>query len=721
MMARKPKYKVQDELVKRARECFSEAYDADEDQNQLAIEDLLFAQVEGHQYDSDDSSDKPKFEINRIGAAINQVCGEWRNSQVRIKVRPVSHTSSGEMATTLGGIIRDIENQSNAKAIYNNAFDLLANSGKAAWRVVTEPCKDDPFGNNQDIRLKYIRDPLTAVFVDPMAQDPNKRDARYIFVTSDIPKDEFAEMYPGSAMSDFSTPHPVMADRFGDWVSEDSVRVAEFWERIPVQRKVVKMSDGRVLWFADVEPVLDELAARGVFVVDEATIDDYKIQMHVISGAEVLSGPHDWAGRYIPVVLAYGYNYYVNNKHYYHGITRPAKDAQTAYNWATSSSIEAAAMTPNDPYWMTPAQAEGYEGRLSRMKVENSPIQFYNPDPEAPGIPQRSGSPQVNQALVLIQQQAERDLQAVIGRTGVNTGDDPQSESGRAVLARQKQQDMGTAVLFSNMQGAIGFTAEILLDLIPRVMDTERVMRVIGEDGSTETVWLNKTEVDGATGKKHVLNDVSLGRYEVVSDVAPSFASQRSEALAFLTQLAQSSPDMQMISADLIAKNADFADAGELQKRLRKMQIKNGVIEPNEQEAKELAANQPQGPDPMTMLQLQALQVNMENVQAQTEQIRASAIKTMADANQSAAKAESIAADMSKTLAETNKTLQEINNLKAAMMETVAKAAAIINDSAVKVQANSVAISPAMVELGTEMQDKAEGVIQETDIETKSY
>jgi hypothetical protein len=720
MMARKPKYKVQDELVKRARDYFQDAYDADNVQNQLAIEDVLFAQVEGHQW-GDDGSDKPKFEINRIGAAVNQVSGEWRNSQVRIKVRPVSHTSTNDMAETLGGVIRDIENQSNAKAIYNNAFDLLVNSGKTAWRVTTEPSKDDPFGNNQDIRLKHIRDPLTSVYVDPMAQDPNKRDARYIFVTSDIPKTEFAEMYPNSAMSDFSTPKSVVADRYGDWVSEDSVRVAEFWERVPVQRKVVKMSDGRVLWFDDVESVLDEMAARGVFVVDEASIDDHKIIMHVISGAEVLSGPHEWAGRYIPVVIAYGYNSYINGTHYYHGIVRHAKDAQSAYNWATSSAIESAAQTPNDPYWMTPTQAEGFEGKLSRMKTDNAPIQFYNPDPEAPGIPQRSGTPQVNQALVMIQQQAEKDLQAVIGRTGVNTQDDPGSESGRAVLARQKQQDMGTAVLFSNMQGAIGFTAEILLDLIPRVMDTERVMRVIGEDGSTETVWLNKTEVDKQTGKKVTLNDVSIGRYEVVSDVAPSFASQRSEALAFLTQLAQSSPDLQMISADLIAKNADFADASELQKRMRKMMIKNGAIEPNEQESKELAAKQPQGPDPMTLLQLQALQVNMENVQAQTEQIKASAIKTMADANKSAAEAESIGAQMSKMLAETNKTLQEINNLKASMMETVAKAAAVINDSAIKVQANSISVTPELAKLGGEMTDKAEDVIQETDIETINH
>lgn len=716
-MARKSQKTINNEVVMRARDCFEEAYSADREQRELAVEDLLFAQVEGHQWGEDDGSDRPRYEINHLGAKINQVSGEWRNSQVRIKVRPVSGNASGDVASVMAGVIRDIENQSSAKGIYNTAFDTLVNSGFTAWRIITEQSKDDPFDNNQDIKIKAIRNALTSVWFDPLAKDSHKRDARYALVMNEMSRDDFAEKYPNSVLSDFSTPVSSLCDKYGDWVSSETVKIAELWERVPTMRQMVRMSDGRIVWRDSIESIIDELANGGVFIVDTADVESHKVQMHIVSGAEVLSGPHEWAGCQIPIIPVYGFNFWVKNNHYYHGLVRPGKDAQMAYNWATSASIEAVSRAPDDPYWMTVEQALGHETRLERMKIDSSPIQFYNPDPKAPGAPQRTGAPQVNQALVLVQQQAERDLQTVLGRTGLNVQDDANAESGRAVLARQKQQDLGTAILFSNMQSGIQYTAEILLDLIPKIIDTERARRILNEDGSSEVVRLNQFVVDQQTGRKVLVNDLSVGRYDVLSDVAPSFASQRSESVAFLTQLAQSNPEFQMISADLIAKNADFADAAELQKRLRKMQLQKGVIEPNEEEAKELAAKQPQQPDPLTMLQLQALQENIRNVAAQTELTQAQAVKAMSDANKSAADAEKTVAEMAKTLADTQKTLQEINNLKAQMLEILSSAVATASNAAVRNDGGAVIVASEPAKIAGEISEKSEEFIEKTDIE----
>ena len=673
-MGRKSIASKQNDIVAEARDRLQICYSAERDQRELAIDDLRFAQVEGYQWgDKEKKRDRPRFEVNKIAASVNQVIGDYRQNKIAVKVRAAGGDATADIANTFNGLIRNIENTSNAKNAYDSAFDLLANSGFGAWRVTT---KYNGYDFNQDVCIEPIRNALTKVWMDPMSTDENKRTAMFGFVLKNMSREEAIAKWPKARISDMNVPINTLNGEAGCFdVQVDKVTIAEYWRKIPIKRTIVQLSDGRVMDLDKMEPVLDELEAAGITVVNDRDVDDFKVEMYLVSGLDVLEGPQQWAGKYIPIIPVYGYNYYVDAKHYYHGIVRPAKDSQRVYNYALSANIEAVALSPKDPYWITPAQAKGFEPQFSNFNVENRPFMFFNHDPENIGPPKRTGAPSVQSALVQTMQQAEMDMQAVTGRFGGNMQQNPSNESGRAILAQQQQGDMATQTLVDNMVKGIQYTGEILVDILPNLYDTERQVRIIKEDGEDEFVLINSTVIDNQTGQPVIMNDLNQGQYDVMADAGPSYQSKRTEAVNTLTTLAAQDPNMAAISSDLIAKNLDFPYAKELTDRLRKQMIASGTIEPNEKEMQEMAANQPQ-PDPMAVMQQQLM---VEREQLTNQQMQANIQATMSNANnfdaasqEKMAKVEKTMMDTQKVLIDMQKTMQDIAASKSSQTNTEA-------------------------------------------------
>jgi hypothetical protein len=69
-------------------------------------------------------------------------------------------------------------------------------------------------------------------------------------------------------------------------------------------------------------------------------------------------------------------------------------------------------------------------------------------------------------------------------------------------------------------------TGRILVEIIPLIYDTERVVRTLGEDGAEEIVTVNKFAAPGQPR----LNDLAVGKYDVVVTVAPSYSTRREES-----------------------------------------------------------------------------------------------------------------------------------------------------------------------------------------------
>jgi DNA repair exonuclease SbcCD ATPase subunit len=119
----------------------------------------------------------------------------------------------------------------------------------------------------------------------------------------------------------------------------------------------------------------------------------------------------------------------------------------------------------------------------------------------------------------------------------------------------------------------------VVVDLIPHVYSGPRILRVLGEDGSVQNIPVNQPLPVGAETPQQELAetqqavsriyDLSAGRYDVVVDAGPSFATKREETAAQMAELLRAYPPAAPIIGDLLAKNLDWPDAEEIAARFR--------------------------------------------------------------------------------------------------------------------------------------------------------
>ena len=615
-------------------EKFEQAEIAEKEQRRLAIKDLLFVESESGQWDEnaiERRANRPRYTIDRISPAIDQIIGDYRQNQTGIKVLP-QHGADEKTARIFTGLIRSIEQLSNAQNSYDLAFADQVKCGFGGWRILTEYETDESF--EQKIIIKPLTSVASSLYYEPMSCEYAREDSDYLFYVSRVPRSLFKQKYPNASIVDF-TNEEYSDSIYKGWFEPDIIRVAEYWYKQPYQRKIGLLSDGRTIDLEEEKDVLDELAARGIQIIRERKINSYKIQMLKMNGAEVLDGPTEWAGKYFPFVPLWGKQSIIEGRRFTRGIVRKSIDAQRIYNYATSSAIEATALTPKDPIWITAHQAKGYEKQLNNFPTQNSPFMLYNSDPNAPGMPQRGGAPQLQSALLAQVDQSARDIYSTTGLEPASMGNSPELKSGKAILAQQAMGDRGSFIFQSNFEKSKEYTGKVLIDLIPRIYDTERIVKIVGVDDNQEDIVLNERQfdelndpiIDEQTGKQVIVNDLSQGEYSVAVTTGPAFATQRQETAEQLTQLASNSEIIQKVGLDIILDNLNLNKGEELKKRVRRIMIQEGLIEPTEDEVKEYGLDQQPPRDPMQ----DAL---MENVQIQTEKLIADIRNKDADTQQ---------------------------------------------------------------------------------------
>lgn len=610
-----------------ALERFQIAEAAERTQRDHALDDLRFAQAEDGQWDDaakESRKNRPRYTINRVAGSVNQITGDQRQQRTNIKVQPLSGGASNDIAKTLEGLIRNIESQSKAQNAYDSAFDEMVNGGFGGWRVATEYEED---GFNQTIKIKPIKGATTSLWFDPAATEKDKSDAQWAFVTIDMPRTERELKYPDMPIVDFAQ-EQYRNSYHQCWAGNDTVKVAEYWYKDPINRTIALMSNGAIIDLDEDGAALNELAAAGVTVVKERKVKGHKVKRLLIDGAGVLEESKDWAGKYIPLIPLYGHQIAIEGETYTRGLVRLAKDPARIYNYTSSTMVEASASTPKDPFWITPAQAKGHEGKLANFNKSNDPFLFYNPDPVTGGAaPQRGGAPAVQQALIQQTQQASMDLYHVTGMQPPSMGINPELKSGKAIRAQEALGDRGNYIFSDNLAAAQQYTGEILIDLIPRIIDTERQESILKQDGETETVELNKTVRDEETGENIIVNDLSLGKYTVKAETGPAFATQRQESAQQIIDLMASSPVFESLAMDLVAKDLPILESKELTKRVRKMMIKQGTVEPTEDEVKEYGLDQQQAPDPQQTAITENIQIQSEKLISEIENKDADTLK----------------------------------------------------------------------------------------------
>jgi hypothetical protein len=567
------------QLLREIKKRHADASTYESDNRSLAIDDLKFIYDEDGQWEREVLSKRrgrPNNTYNRVIGAVNQVIGDQRQNKPSIKVRGVDSKADPKTAEVFTGLIRNIESCSDADTAYDTAFKFACAGGYGVWRVVPEYESDDSF--DQSIYIRRVPNPFTA-FCDPSAKDFCKRDSNWWVISERIAKSTFEQQYPNCETVGLDT-----GEWDKDWFFAEEIRVAEYWRRKPKVKAIALLSDGRTVELTpETKSILDELEALGVTVTKQRKVRSHVIEWYKVSGAEILEGPIEYNWKYIPIVPVYGRTINIEGEEKWQGIARHAKDAQRSYNYTRSSMTEAVGLTPKAPYMVTPRMIKDHEAMWANANVKNYPYMLYNVDSESPTAkPVREPPPDIPTALISLAQQDVDDIKTATGFFDPSLGQRSNETSGKAIMARQREGDVGSYEFIDNLAKSIKFTGEILVDMIPTVYDTERQIRILGQDGKEDFVAINQEVTDEQTGKTVKLNDLRQGKYDVAVTVGPSYTTQRQESAETLLALSGASQIVAEAAPDLIAKNLDVPGAEELEKRLRGILIKKGIVQPTE-------------------------------------------------------------------------------------------------------------------------------------------
>ena len=555
-----------DPRITDAKQFLKLANDADTNNRVEALEDLKFAA--GDQWPVEIQNNRtlearPCLTINKIDAYVRQVTNQQRQQRPRIKVHGMNSASDAKVAQVLTGICRHIEVNSDADHAYDNAFNYAVRCGFGYWRVKTDYVREDSF--DQEIYIEPIHNPFT-VYFDPNSTLPDGSDAEKCLVTQVVSKKIFEKMYPdadtGVGFSQRGT-----GDSNSEWIMKEDIRIAEYWYTERKNDKLCLLSDGTSKFRSDL-PSDGELLSRGLVIIDERPTLKKQIKMIKCTAIEVLE-EGDWASKYIPIIPVYGEEFVIDNKRKKYGLVRMAKDPQRMYNFWKTSLTESIALAPKAKWLLAEGQDEGHENEWAQANIKAMPVLRYK-QKDIEGVmaptPTRIQPEAPPAGIIQAAEGINSDMQAVLGIFDPNqmaTG----NISGKALNGQQQQIDLTNFHYYDNLTRSIKHTARIILDLVPKIYDQARVMRIIGDDGKPDLVEINKMQQD-EQGIQKILNDVTVGEYDVVMDTGPGYNSKRLEAVNSMMPMLSADPNLMSVAGDLIFRNMDFPGADTIADRL---------------------------------------------------------------------------------------------------------------------------------------------------------
>ena len=552
-------------VIDSAKEFLRFCTDDDSNNRQEALEDLKFAGGDQWPVEIQNSrllEARPFLTINKIDAYCRQIENQQRQQRPRMKAHGMNTESDEKVAEVVTGLLRHIENQSDADSAYDNAFSYAVRMGWGYFRVIHD--YPDPKAMYQELYIKRIENPFM-VYFDPNSTEPDGSDAEKALITEVISKESFRKMYPGADDGGGFNARGT-GDSQSEWITKEDIRIAEYFYTVRIRTKLLLLSDGTTC-YADEKPSESDMLERDIYVVSERETVKKQIKWAKVTGMQVLE-QRDWVGKYIPIIPVYGQQLIVDSKRKKFGLTRMAKDPQRMYNFWSTALTESVALAPKAKFLLAEGQDEGHENEWNMANIKSMPVLRYKQTDsegrQAP-VPVRIQPEPPPMGMVTALEGLNEDLKAVVGiydPSQLPNG----NQSGKALNGMQMQADMTNFHYYDNLTRSIRQCGRVCLDLIPYVYSEERTLRIIGVDGKGELTKIN--EKTNENGVEKVLNDMTVGEYDIVMETGPGFASRRQESLETMLQLLPSDPNLMAQAGDLIFRNMDFHGADIIADRL---------------------------------------------------------------------------------------------------------------------------------------------------------
>jgi len=602
-----PKQEADNEIILEAKKRFKICEDWEAQARVWFDYDYKFANADSnnmYQWDNWVVGDRitlqrPCLTINKTMQHCLQIINDGKQNKPGVNIRPVGDDASFEAAQVFQEVTRHIEYISSAENVYDNAAVYQVTAGWGYWRVTVEKIKGT---FDKEIYIRRIKDPRS-VYLDPNINEVDGSDAWFGFVFDDMPRDLYEAQHPK-----FKDVGNVAFGNMQDsWLQKDTVRVAEYYRKTQDDDKLVYFilpatgeEIGPILWSelpAEAKDIFKEIKAReGNLPPEERTYQEQdelteKIEWYKIAGNKIIER-NDWLGKYIPIVRLVGTETVIDGIWDCKGHTRALLDPQRIYNVNSSANVEFGALQTKSPIAASPAAMEGFEDLYGRANLDNLSVLPYNEyDEEGRKLspPSRIPPPVASPAYVQQMEIAQNEMMMVSGQYQAQMGENENAKSGVAINARQRQGDRATYHFIDNQAVAIRFTGKILIDLIPKIYDTKRVMRIEAKDNTIMNVTIDpnadqalqkvqpqgEIPTDNSQQMVDLIFNPNVGMYDVIADTGPSFATRRQEAFNALTQIAAQNEQFMGIAGDILWKVADFPEAQVLAQRWRKIIPKN--------------------------------------------------------------------------------------------------------------------------------------------------
>tara|TARA_R110000868_G_scaffold102924_2_gene283537 strand:+ start:1305 stop:3389 length:2085 start_codon:yes stop_codon:yes gene_type:complete len=596
-----------DPIIDEAIDFLKLCNDADTMNRQEGLEDLKF--VNGDQWpvelqNSRNLESRPVLTINKLDGYCRQVTNQQRQQRPRIKVHATNNEADVKTADVIEGMCRHIEVNSNADNAYDTGFDHAVRMGWGFWRVTTDYVKEDSF--DQEIYIDAIPNPFT-VYFDPNSERVDGSDAERCLITTMMSKAKFRKLYPdnddGTSFTQRGT-----GDSQSEWITKEDIRIAEYFYVKRESATLYQLSDGTSK-FAEGKDFRARLEAAGIQIIGERASFKRTIKWKKLTAVEVIE-ERDWPGTYIPVIPVYGRHVVIGDKRHKFGMVRHAKDAQRMYNFWQTTITESVALAPKAKWIMAEGQDEGHEGEWAAANVKSFPLLRYKQtdiDGQPAPPPQRLQPEPPPSGVMAAAAGINTDIATLMGIYDPSQ-QLPGNISGKALNGQQQQVDLTNFDFYDNLTKSIAQTGKIILDLIPHIYDSQRVMRIIGADGKPDLVNINQPSQDDQ-GVYKVMHDMTVGQYDVVMDTGPGFNSKRQAAVDAMMPLVNGNPELFKVAGDLVFRNMDFPGAEVIADRLAASNPMSQIDDKSPV-------------PPQVQMQLKANQAQMQQMQQQLQQMQ---------------------------------------------------------------------------------------------------
>jgi len=622
-----------DDILSEARKRYRLCCDADSDNRTAALDDLAFLTGGEAQWDeravaARKADGRPIITVNSLPTYLHQVTNDQRQNSPAIKVHPVDDGADVETAKVRQGMIRHIEYDSNADVAYDRAVNSAAAIGFGYWRLVTEYENETSF--NQKIMYRSIRNALS-VKIDPLSTEPDGSDMNYCFIESAMAREEFKRLYPEATANNTA----LMSDgsqNYSGWLSDSTVLVCEYYRIKKTDDTVVLLSNGESGFKSDLLEM-----PEGVSIIKERPGTKCKTEWRKITAVDVLE-EEEIKCKWIPVFPVYGDEIDIEGKVIRSGIIRNAKGPAQMYNVMITSATEEVSLRSKSPYMMAEGQEEGHEEEFSQANNRAFPYLTYKPvtlDGNLAPPPQRQPMADVPTGMLAMALHASDNVKKTTDLFDASLGAKGTATSGKQEIAQQREGDNANFHYMDGLLRSLRHCGRCIDWMIPHYYDTERSVRILGEDNSADYATINQPNVnrepseDGAI--REVLNDMSGGEYDITVSAGPSYSTLRQEAAEVTGELMAKNPALWGVIGDLYVRSQDWPNAEEMAERIKKT-IPPNLLENDDDGDEQPPIMTPRGPLPVAQVPQVLAQLEGELQQCKEALDKAAADKQAADA-----------------------------------------------------------------------------------------